>query len=331
MRVFVTGGTGMVGRFLIDALLKEGHEIRALVRPNSDLSLLDQTKIEIVRGDLSIAGKWMDAINGCDIVFHVAALMRDWGPKDEFVKHNIVATENILKAAKVHRSKRLVYVSTRSVMGMGECSNADETWPYKYSNMYGYSKMVAEQKVVSFYRITSIPTVIIRPTWIIGPRDRYGVKSVAALVKMGNPVLINNGEVFQSFVHPKDVVQALLLAMEKDNAIGQIYLVDSGERRTIRELFDCFARELNMPITPRDLPYWKAALIGRIAEWKAKLKKSPVSPPLNIVRAKIFGLHHTYSIDKAKRELGYAPRYNLEQMVHEGIEWWKQKQGKRSQ
>lgn len=326
MNVFMTGATGMTGSFLTEALIERGCQLKALVRSTSDVSLIDTNRVMIVKGDIAEEGTWMESVEGSDVVFHLAALMKDWGPREEFMKHNVVGTENVLKAVKKYNARKLIYVSTRSVMGMGQCLEADETWPYQYSNEYGYSKMVAEQKVLSFYKETKIQTIIFRPSWIIGPRDRYSVSSIIALVKTGKPILINNGEVKQSFIHPKDVVQALIKAMEKEDAAGQICLIDSGERRTMRELFECFARELGVHIEPRNLPYWKAKALGTVLQWIAKIKKSTVSPPLTPIRAKILGLHHTYNIDKARKELGFSPNYSLEQMVTEAVSWWKEKQ-----
>ena len=313
MKAFVTGATGMLGSHLVEELIASGAQVTALARAGSRKDFLSKVSVRWVTGDLLNPFSWEKELQGQDIVFHAAALMRDWAPKEEFEKHNVQATQNILEAAAKAKVKRFIHVSTRSVLGMEECSELLEGAPYRASNDYGASKIAAEKLVLEFHQQGQLDCVIIRPTWLIGPRDRYSLPAVVRYLKEGKLALINKGQALQSFVHPKDVAQALILAAKQPQASGQVYLIDSGERRTIREFYSILAKLTGAQIPSKNLPYALAYTIGTVLETIAKLKKAEQAPRLTQLRVKLLGANHSYDISKARRELGYNPRINLEE------------------
>lgn len=309
----------MLGIPLVEELIKEGWSVTALARPGSQKEALQGKPVTWVSGDLLDPASLEKGMSGQEVVFHSAALMRDWAPKEEFEKHNVLGTKNALEAAVKAKVKRFVHVSTRSVLGMEECRELNEEAPYRASNDYGASKIAAEKLVRGCHEQGRLDCVIVRPTWLIGPRDRYSLPTVVRFLKEGKLALINGGRALQSFVHPKDVAQALLLAAQKPQASGQIYMVDSGERRTIQEFYAILAQLTGAQVPTKNLPYPLAFCVGTILETIAKLKGTEVAPRLTTLRVKLLGCNHSYDISKAKRELGYNPRISLEEACRSAV------------
>lgn len=312
----------MLGSHLVEELCRQGWMVKALARLASNREFLKDLPVQWVVGDLAEGQSWEGSLSGADVVFHTAALMQDWAPKEEFFRNNILATGNLLEAMVRQGVKRLLYVSTRSVHGMEECDHLKEEAPYRASNEYGASKIEAEKLVLEYQRQGKIQATIIRPTWIVGPRDRYSLPTVMDFLKKGKLALINQGWALQSFVYPTDVAQALLLAAQNPRSIGQIYLVDSGERKTIRDFYKVLAQEIGAPLPQKNIPYRVAYTLGWVMETMAQWKKSEKAPRLTTLRVKLLGQNHSYDISKAQKELGYKPQVGLEEAVRKAVDYF---------
>ena len=150
MRAFVTGGSGFLGRRLINTLVGEGWQVRALARSPGSIDAVMRAGAEPVPGDLNNEAEMSTGMLGCDVVFHAAALVGEWGRREDFFKVNVEGTEHVLAAAKAAGVPRLVHVSTEAVLvGIGSPAlrNADETWPYpkKPLGLYPLTKGLAER------------------------------------------------------------------------------------------------------------------------------------------------------------------------------------------
>src|SRR5262245_24998666 len=172
MKCLVTGPSGLIGSHVIEALVKRGHQVRALARETSDLSMIRPTGAQIVYGDLTDPASIESAIRGVDWVFHTAARMNDWGPWSEFLAHNVQGTENLLRAARQVGVKRFVHVSSTGGTGLCALRDVDEAAPYRPEGHYEESKVQSEQVALHYHRRLGVPVTIVRPCWTLGPRAR---------------------------------------------------------------------------------------------------------------------------------------------------------------
>ena len=175
MKALVTGATGFIGANLVRELLKQGYQVRALVRKESSLRNIDGLKIEIAYGDLRDKESLDAALDGCDVLFHVAASYTFWTPHPEAIyETNVRGTENLLRAAAAKGIKKVVYTSTESTIGIDHngCLGTEEqqTNPDKLCGHYKKSKLLAEQLAMKMCR-EGLPLVVVNPTTPVGGFD----------------------------------------------------------------------------------------------------------------------------------------------------------------
>jgi nucleoside-diphosphate-sugar epimerase len=239
-RVLVTGGTGFIGGRLVERLvLEQKAQVRVLVRNFSSASRIGRFDVEIIRGGIDDAEAVDRAMEGCDIVYHLAF---DFAPPAEMIRRNVEGTHNVMIAALKHNT-RLVHISTVDVYGWPEAGDLDETAPRQASddNIYGQSKLAVEQAVVEFHQKWSLPVVILQPTIVYGPYCRPWTMGIAQKLKGDKPVaLIDDGSAACNAVYVDDVVSAMLLAGVKDDAIGETFLISAAEPITWRAFYDEF-------------------------------------------------------------------------------------------
>src|SRR5258706_9173244 len=179
MKIFVTGATGMVGSHLVESLSRENngghpHQIKALVRKSSNTITLEKLGIELCYGDMTSSSNDLRTyLKGVDWVFHIAAHVSDWASREEMVRDNVTALENLVRATDPTSIKRFVFIGSMAVLGMGTQDNLDESAPWIHTgDNYNYTKILAEQLAVKLAREEHFPITIIRPPYIYGPRDR---------------------------------------------------------------------------------------------------------------------------------------------------------------
>ena len=325
MRALVTGSTGLLGSFLVEALRAEGHEVRALARPTSDLAPLRELGIEVVFGDLGDAASLKRAVGGAEVIFHTAARMNDWGPWEVFHRENVLGTRHLLDAALAHGVERFVHVSSTGVTGLDPVLDVDESAPYSAEGHYEESKVASEQVVLDYQRTRGLPAVVVRPCWTLGPRARRYIPLMIQYLERGQLVVLGSGRNRLSFVDPRDAVAAMVLAAEAPAAVGQIYHVTNGSREeTQLDLFRLLAEELGVPPPRLHLPFAAAYLAGWIGERWALARRWDDAPMLTPVRVKFVGLARTFDISKARRELGYEPRFGLGQSLRDAVAWYRE-------
>jgi len=214
---FVTGGSGFVGRNLITALRTQGIEVRALARSNSAIETVTRLGAQPVQGDLRNTDILASAMNGCDVVFHVAGQVGDWGRYEDFYQTNVVGTENVLEAARKAGVPRLVHVSTEAVLlGGPAIVNVDETRPRPQHplGMYGRTKGLAEERVLNA-NSPELSTVIVRPRFIWGKGDTTVLAQLVQTVRSGSFMWINGGYYLTSICHVANVCEGMMLAAER--------------------------------------------------------------------------------------------------------------------
>ncbi len=310
-RAFVTGGSGFVGRALIASLRARRIEVRALARSDAAAQTVSGLGAEPVRGDLTDEAALRAGMAGCDVVFHAAAKVDDWGPRAEFQRDTIDGTRRVAEAARAAGVRRLVHVSTEAVLvgkGAPPIRNADETQPLprRPLGMYPWSKGRAED-IVRAANTGGLETVIVRPRWIWGKGDTVLLPRLADLVRANKFAWIGGGRYLTSTVHVQNVAHALILAAERGTP-GETYFITDGEPIEFREFMSAMLRTTGVDLARvRDVPHWVVNLGAWISEAAWRLGSLAGAPPVTRTSVRLAGEEVTVSDLKARRELGYAP------------------------
>ncbi|HJZ69487.1 MAG TPA: NAD-dependent epimerase/dehydratase family protein [Blastocatellia bacterium] len=318
--VLVTGGTGFVGSHLVDCLMERGYRVRCLVRRSSNLRYLTDPEIQFSYGGLDESTNWDQALANVDAVYHVAGTTFARRAKDYFtVNHK--GTETILAEVLKRRDqiKRFVYISSLAAVGPGRNGKpVDEDTPPAPITPYGRSKLLAEEAVRAVSDL--LPITIVRPPAVYGPRD-YGIFEFFKAVKGGMFPMIGRRDKRVSLVHARDLAEGIILAGESEAAIARTYFISSEDDYSMRAVADLMAALMNKRAREIAIPKSLAYGVAVAAEAAAAVMGKP--PVIN--RDKVTDLSQTCwscSIERAKQELGYTPRIELEGGLRETIKWY---------
>jgi dihydroflavonol-4-reductase len=319
--VLVTGANGFVGSHLTEALLASGYRVRCMVRQTSDLTFLRDLDVDLVYSDVCDAGCLRDACQGVDAVCHCAALTRAMD-QETFLRVNAQGTEALARAALEASPdlRRFLYISSMAAAGPSQGADdfLDESRPPQPLNWYAKSKWAAEQALLSLN--SQLPLTIIRPATVFGPRDR-DVFAYFELVKRGLQLQLGRNDRWYSLIYVRDLVDLLVLALEDDRALGQTYF-GCTLAVTYADLAQAIARAMNKRTLRITLP---EAVLTPIA-LGAKVQERLTGRPALLNEQRVLDLRHPYwlcSGEKARQELGFRPRYNLERAILETADWYR--------
>ena len=322
MRALVTGATGLIGSHLVEALTRHGVRVRALVRRTSNLQDILPAEPELSFGDITDPASVRAAVAGVDWVFNTAARMTDWGEWRLFYNANVRSTEILVDACANAGVKRLIHTSSTGVTGLAALSNVDESAPYCGIGNYEMSKVESEKLAIQRSRERGLPITVIRPCWTLGPRASRHVPLLIQYISQGKMVVIGRGDNPLSFVDPRDVAEAMILAASSPAAIGQIYHVTNGcATDTQMTLYRTVADLLGVPAPKMRVPFSAAYALGWVAEHFANLTHWKDAPMLTPVRVAFLGRKRHLSCEKANRDLGYVPRFTLQESLRDAIAW----------
>jgi nucleoside-diphosphate-sugar epimerase len=222
LSALVTGASGFIGGRLAERLATgEGVRIRAMVRDAKRAERLRKLQLEIVIADLLDLSSLREAIDGCDLVFHCAAVVRESGDRDEFFRTNVKGTENILKVSSDTGVKKFIHFSSIAVYGMNPPERADETTPYQpCGNLYCDTKIAAEKAVWAAHQEAGLPVVVIRPTNVYGPHSNPWTIRPIKLINSGQMMLINGGTGLCNYVYIDNLLDGTLAAVKSDQSGG---------------------------------------------------------------------------------------------------------------
>lgn len=319
--IFITGATGLVGGHAAEEALRRGHRVRALVRASSDTRWLDQLGVEKVPGDLEDAESLRRGVAGADWVFNCAAKVGDWGTLAEFRRLNVDALRLLLDAACDAQVERFVHVSSLGVYAGRDHHGTDETVPPAASSLDAYtrSKTEAEALVLKYHKGRSLPAAIVRPGFIYGERDRTVLPKLLMNLRRGTFAYFGSGEQALNCIYVKNLVHGIFLAAENPAALGEFFNLTDGEPVSKIRFVSRVAELAGLRPPTRHIPLGLARLLATVVERGAKLRGARNAPIINKARFKFLGLHLDYSIDKARRILGYQPPYNFDEAIERAM------------
>jgi len=274
MYALVTGGQGFVGSHLCARLVEQGHRVRVLARPSSDLGNLTGVDVEVVRGDVTEPASLPSAVAGCDVIFHLAGALKGLREQDLF-RVNADGTRNLVAAAAgaQPRPSRFVYVSSLAAAGPSPGGKAPRTeaMPPQPLTWYGHSKLAGEHAVRA---AVGLDWTIVRPPIVFGPRER-DVLGYFRIARRGFLPVVGFSDRYYSLVYVGDLVDGLIRAAAAPAAMGQVYFLAGPEVVSWLELGQLIASALGVAGRPLRLAEFVAAAAGRIADLYALVRRQP--------------------------------------------------------
>lgn len=311
MKALVTGGGGFLGGGLVRALSERGWSIRSFAR--GDYPDLRNLGVETLRGDIADRAAVADAVKSCDIVFHSAAIASSWGRYEDFYQTNVVGTENIIDACRVHGVPKLIFTSSPSVCFHGtDQEGVDESvgYPERFLAHYPRTKALAEQRVVAA-NDEALATVALRPHLIWGPGDTQLTPRIIDQGRAGKLRIVGSGNQRIDATFIDNAVHAHLLAADRLRpgapCAGRPYYITNDEPVPIKEMLNSILDAAGVAPVERHVSPALAYAAGALLESAWKLLGRTDEPRMTRFVARQLATAHWYDISAAKRDLGYKP------------------------
>ena len=310
MRILITGGAGFIGSHLCDKYTREGHTVLCLDNFMSGnlmnvRHLLDYRNFKLIKGDIRDSSLLDRVMHDVDIVFHLAAQIHvDRSHVEPRLTYdvNVLGTQNVLEAARLHDVKRVLMASTSEVYGSAQYVPINEQHPLNAPHLYGASKIAADRMCYAYIQTYGMDIAIMRLFNVFGPRQRDlgygGVISIFTRRVLSNvpPIIYGDGKQTRDYTYVEDAVKAYDLAMKYDKPITEPVNFGGGTEVSILEI-------ANMLIE----------LCGK----KGQLKPTHVEPRIGEVKRLIA------DATRAKDLLGWKPDYNFEKGLQEYVAWYR--------
>lgn len=322
MKTFLTGSTGFIGASIARELLKDGREVRALVRPGSDTSNLKGLDIELWKGDLLDYDSLRQGLKGCAILYHAAADYRLWTrTPDEMYRINVGGTESILQAALENSLSKVVYTSSVGTLGNpGDGTPGDEDTPVTLEDMVGpykKSKFLAERVAESFIA-KGLPLVVVNPSTPVGPRDIKPTPTGKIIVDFLNrrmPAYLDTG---LNIIDVEDCARGHVLAEHK-GLVGRRYIL-GNDNLTLRDIFGLLEEITALPAPRVRLPYLPILLAAYVNEGLSRMTgRAPLIPLAGVQMASKFMY---FDSSRSVQELGLR-QTPVRQALERAVEWFR--------
>jgi nucleoside-diphosphate-sugar epimerase len=320
--VVITGAGGFIGRHLVQHQLDRGRRVRALDRNAEGLRGIEAREgVECIVGDVADVALQRKAVEGAHLVFHLASAHLETELSDaEYHRINVGAVETLLRECQRAGVRRVVHVSSCGVHGNVPHPPASEESPFHPDIPYERTKLAGERLARDFHRRTGLSVVVARPVWVYGPGCRRTARLFRAIASR-RFVMIGTGRNYRSAVYISDALDALELCATRQDVDGQAFIVTHDELVTVGQIMDEIARLVRVRRPPWQLPLrlamGAASLIERVARAAGR------QPPLSRRSLKFFTNDAAFTCAKARRMLGFEPRFPL----HRGLElthrWWR--------
>jgi nucleoside-diphosphate-sugar epimerase len=315
---FVTGGSGFIGGALIRRLVADRWDVHALVRSEASAQKVTALGAHAIAGDLADLPSMAVGAQYCEVAFHCAAHLGDWGTREEFERGNVQGTRNALAAARQAGLRRFVHVGTEAALLAGQpLVEVDERAPLRFDSpaLYSSTKARAEEAVIEAYH-AGLETVVVRPRFVWGPGDTTLLPLLTDAVRSGRFAWIGGGHHRTSTTHIDNAVHGLMLAAQRGSPAG-VYFVTDGEPVVFRDFITRLLATQGIDAPTRSVPTSVARAVAATSEAAWRLLPLPGRPPLTRLTVWVSGLETTIDISRAREELGYAPVKTIDQGLAE--------------
>lgn len=311
--VFVTGGSGYVGRNLIRRLVADGLRVRALARSEASARIVAALGADPMRGDILDRASLESAMTGCEWLIHAAADTAHGAFAAQQHHTNLEGTRNVLNAARAAGITRAVHVSTEAMLLSGApLRNANEETPIpsRHAGSYSASKAAAEQAALAENR-DGLDVISVRPRFVWGRDDTTALPQLVAATRSGKLTWIDGGTYLTSTTHIDNVAEGILRALEQGRG-GQAYFITDGAPMEFRAFVSALLRRAGVEPPGKTAPRWLVAAVANIGDWLERISGGRIKSPIGTQEYGTMGVEVTLDITKAERELGYRPVITFE-------------------
>jgi nucleoside-diphosphate-sugar epimerase len=322
MKILVTGASGLTGSQLTKRLLREGNEVRVLVRKQSRLSVLEGLPVEVAHGDLAAAAELpADLMRGIGTVYNIAAAWQAENVPDSYFRAvNVEGVRRLLQMARQSGVRRFVHCSTVGVQGEIRNPPATEEHPYNPGDHYQRTKMDGELLALDFFRQHGLPGAVVRPVGVHGPGDTRFLKLFRS-INRGHFRMIGSGRTLYHLTYIDDLVSGIVLAGTRPEAVGEVFTIGGESYLTLQELVEKIARILGRKLPALHIPVFPVWLAGALCELTCR--PLGISPPLYRRRVDFFTKDRAFDIGKAKRLLGFRPQVGVDEGLQRTADWYR--------
>ncbi len=324
MKVLVTGGTGFTGSHLTRRLIERGCDVTVIDnQPGLFYDELRELGASIHIGSVTDKALVDSAMDGCEAVYHIAAMFRKVNlPKQVYWDVNVEGTRIVAQAALNHGVHTFVNCSTCGVHGNVQQREAGEDAPIAPADYYQLTKYEGE-RALSEYVGRGMKITTIRPTAIYGPGDPERFLMLFKRAKTGRFVMFGDGKVFYHPVYIDNLVDAFELAAQSEAGDGEAYLIGDESPYQLNDLVTAIGDSLGVRVKITHVPFWPLWVAALLCE--AVYKPLSRDPPLFRRRVDWFRQNRSFSIARARRDLGYKPRVGLQEGLAQTAQWYREK------
>ena len=320
MRVFVTGASGFIGSHLVPRLLRDGHEPRCLVRRADAARVLEEKGAAAVWGNVADPASLRTGMAGCDWVLHLANIYSFWeADRRTYARVNVEGTRNVMECARAAGVGKVVHVSSAVVYGRPAdvpFTEASAIGPVLFSE-YARTKLAGDRIAWDLHERHGLPLVTILPGAVVGPGDTKTTGDyIRSLLQRRMPARVHEDKVL-TFVHVRDVAEAIVRAAEKPDDVGERYLV-GAERLALRDINRMVSEIAGVPLPALRMPDGMAAAGARFLTWLADRTGQPPPWGMSVDQIRVMKEGFQFDGGRAQRELGlrYTPiRVAIEEMI----------------
>lgn len=320
MKIFITGATGFIGTHVVRRLAQTQHKMFCLARKTSDVTHLKELGATIIPGDVNDKNSILEGMRDCDWVVNLANLYSFWEPDRKiYTKVNIEGTRNVMECALEKGISKVVHISTAGIYGKpADCPFTEDSTvgPVQFSE-YFRTKYEGDLIAWELYEKKKLPLVMVYPGAVLGPGDPKATgKYIKDLMDRKLPATVFNDSIM-TFVHVRDVAETIVRATEKENNIGEKYLVGKYQL-TFGEINQMVSEISGVPLPKISLPSFLVMVNAKLLTFLANLIKKPPIWGMSVDQMRVMKESFRFDGSKAERKLGitYTPiRIALEEAI----------------
>jgi len=314
MKIFLTGATGFLGKYVLDLLIKEKHTVHVLARSPESLSHIK--KIKIVEGDVTSPETFSGKLKGCDAVIHLAGAVGYGQTFENCINVNINGTKYLSSEAVACGVRRFIHCSSVSVYGRISGVDLYEDAPYrKINDPYGDTKIDAEKALLEMKE--NLDITIFRPTVIYGKGDKMFLPQIAGKIRSGGFKIIGNGENRITLIHAHDAARAIIMSLNNTKTYGKIYNLSNTDNLTMNDLAELVAKTIGNEKPLKHLPFRIAIIAAGVMEFIFPIFGK--TPPVTRFAVRILGMQYNYMTDAIRKDLKFKPEIDIRKGIVEAL------------
>jgi nucleoside-diphosphate-sugar epimerase len=330
MRIYLTGGSGLLGSHFAEIATTEGANIVSLVRSTSDTTYLKSLGVALSIGDLQDMASLASGMKNCNVVVHTASPLGGWGSPQLYEQNIVNGTRNVITAMETSSVRTLIHISTISVHGLDPTrgitvSEADgfgsQFLPYDH---YGQAKVKAEEIIKEAHEAARIQATVLRPGWLYGPRANKSYGRLADTMRAGLPILVGNGGNQIPLVYAGNLARAIWLALVKQSPDYRVYICAEDGKAAQKDYFESLIRATNTTRRPVSVPKNFLLALGTLLENLSVLSGYRIPVLLSRYFVHLLGSDWRFDQSHIERDLEYSPRVSYEGGFRRTEQWYRQ-------